>query len=384
MRAVVKHSHGHCKGYIRSGSSHEGPFLVGMQNFHNDNDSKYPYGYIYLSITLIEYKYSYFVIKKAGDVLYRLILQRLASIVGILLVVTIGTFVLIKLSPIDPVSMKFNLLGATPDPVVVAQIREQLGLNDPWWQQYLRWLGQIVQGDFGESILYALPVATILGGALPNTLGLVSLALVMGIVVTIPLGMLSAKYQDSWIDHGVRLVTFLALAIPSFWVGLLLLYLFGVKLQLVSVTNTTGFSAYVLPAVTLALWICGLYIRRLRNAILEVSRQPFVQGARALGLPEWMVYTRYIFPHVGLMLLPMMGVTMGAMLGGSAVIETVFAIKGIGYMMVQGIMARDYVLMQGYIIWITMVFIVINIIIDVLSVWLNPKRRAAIKGGSYE
>ena len=355
-----------------------------MQNFHNENHSNIHIG-VYLKIRIIvKIKYSYFLIKKAGDVLYRLILQRLASIVGILLVVTIGTFVLIKLSPIDPVSMKFNLLGATPDPIVVAQIREQLGLNDPWWQQYLRWLGQIVQGDFGESILYALPVATILGGALPNTLGLVSLALVMGIVVTIPLGMLSAKYQDSWIDHGVRLVTFLALAIPGFWVGLLLLYLFGVKLQLVSITNTNGFSAYVLPAVTLALWICGLYIRRLRNAILEVSRQPFVQGARALGLPEWMVYTRYIFPHVGLMLLPMMGVTMGAMLGGSAVIETVFSIKGIGYMMVQGIMARDYVLMQGYIIWITMVFIVINIIIDVLSVWLNPKRRAAIKGGSYE
>ena len=355
-----------------------------MQNFHNENHSNIHIG-VYLKIRIIvKIKYSYFLIKKAGDVLYRLILQRLASIVGILLVVTIGTFVLIKLSPIDPVSMKFNLLGATPDPVVVAQIREQLGLNDPWWQQYLRWLGQIVQGNFGESILYALPVATILGGALPNTLGLVSLALVMGIVVTIPLGMLSAKYQDSWIDHGVRLVTFLALAIPGFWVGLLLLYLFGVKLQLVSVTNTNGFSAYVLPAVTLALWICGLYIRRLRNAILEVSRQPFVQGARALGLPEWMVYTRYIFPHVGLILLPMMGVTMGAMLGGSAVIETVFSIKGIGYMMVQGIMARDYVLMQGYIIWITMVFIVINIIIDVLSVWLNPKRRAAIKGGSYE
>ena len=355
-----------------------------MLKFHNENHSNIHIG-VYLKIRIIvKIKYSYFLIKKAGDVLYRLILQRLASIVGILLVVTIGTFVLIKLSPIDPVSMKFNLLGATPDPVVVAQIREQLGLNDPWWQQYLRWLGQIIQGDFGESILYALPVATILGGALPNTLGLVSLALVMGIVVTIPLGMLSAKYQDSWIDHGVRLVTFLALAIPGFWVGLLLLYLFGVKLQLVSITNTNGFSAYVLPAVTLALWICGLYIRRLRNAILEVSRQPFVQGARALGLPEWMVYTRYIFPHVGLMLLPMMGVTMGAMLGGSAVIETVFSIKGIGYMMVQGIMARDYVLMQGYIIWITLVFIVINIIIDVLSVWLNPKRRAAIKGGSYE
>lgn len=316
--------------------------------------------------------------------LYRLILQRLASIVGILLVVTIGTFVLIKLSPIDPVSMKFNLIGATPDPVLVAQLREQLGLNDPWWQQYMRWLSQIVQGDFGESILYAVPVATLLKGALPNTLGLVSLSLVMGVVVTIPLGIVSAKYQDSWIDHGIRLVTFLALAIPGFWVGLLLLYLFGVKLQLVSVTNTTGFSAYILPAVTLALWLCGLYIRRLRNAILEVSRQPFVQGARALGLPEWMVYTRYIFPHVGLILLPMMGVTMGAMLGGSAVIETVFSIKGIGYMMVQGIVARDYILMQGYIIWITMVFIIINITIDVLSFGLNPKRRAAIKGGSYE
>ena len=323
-------------------------------------------------------------IKKVGDGLYRLLLQRLVSIVGILLVVTIGTFVLIKLSPIDPVVMKFNLVGATPDPVLVAQLREQLGLNDPWWQQYMRWLSQIIRGDFGESILYSMPVATLLSGALPNTLGLVSLSLIMGIIVTIPLGMLSATYQNSWVDHGVRLLTFLALAIPSFWVGLLLLYLFGVKLQLVSVTNTIGFSAYVLPAVTLALWLCGLYIRRLRNAILEVSRRPFVQGARALGLPEWMVYTRYIFPHVGLMLLPMMGVTMGAMLGGSAVIETVFAIKGIGYMMVQGIMARDFVLMQGYIIWITMVFIIINIIIDALSYWLNPKRRAAIQGGSYE
>lgn len=316
--------------------------------------------------------------------MYRLLLQRLVSIVGILLVVTIGIFVLIKLSPIDPVSMKFNLVGATPDPVLVAQLREQLGLNDPWWQQYMRWLSQIIRGDFGESILYSMPVATLLSGALPNTLGLVSLSLIMGVIVTIPLGMLSATYQNSWVDHGVRLLTFLALAIPSFWVGLLLLYLFGVKLQLVSVTNTIGFSAYVLPAVTLALWLCGLYIRRLRNAILEVSRRPFVQGARALGLPEWMVYTRYIFPHVGLMLLPMMGVTMGAMLGGSAVIETVFAIKGIGYMMVQGIMARDFVLMQGYIIWITMVFIIINIIIDALSYWLNPKRRAVIQGGSYE
>ncbi len=106
----------------------------------------------------------------------------------------------------------------------------------------------------------------------------------MGVAVTIPLGIVSAKYQDSWIDHGIRLVTFLALAIPGFWVGLLLLYLFGVKLQLVSVTNTNGFSAYVLPAVTLALWICGLYIRRLRNAILEVSRQPFVQGGASIRL----------------------------------------------------------------------------------------------------
>ena len=103
--------------------------------------------------------------------MYRLILQRLASIVGILLVVTIGTFVLIKLSPIDPVAMKFNLVGATPDPVLVEQMREQLGLNDPWWQQYVRWLGQLVRGDFGESILYSLPVATILGGALPKYIG---------------------------------------------------------------------------------------------------------------------------------------------------------------------------------------------------------------------
>ncbi len=277
MRAVVKHSHGHCKGFIWNGSSYEGPVLVYMLKFHNENHSNIHIG-VYLKIRIIvKIKYSYFLIKKAGDVLYRLILQRLASIVGILLVVTIGTFVLIKLSPIDPVSMKFNLLGATPDPVVVAQIREQLGLNDPWWQQYLRWLGQIIQGDFVSPFCTLYQWRPFL--AVPcKYLGASILSSCYGNSGDHTARMLSAKYQDSWIDHGVRLVTFLALAIPGFWVGLLLLYLFGVKLQLVSVTNTNGFSAYVLPAVTLALWICGLYIRRLRNAILEVSRQPFVQG----------------------------------------------------------------------------------------------------------
>lgn len=316
--------------------------------------------------------------------MFRLVLHRLVSILGILLVVTIGTFVLIKLSPIDPVAMKFTIVGATPDPVLVEQTRQELGLNDPWVTQYVRWLGQIVQGDFGQSIFFALPVIDILMGALPNTLLLVGLSIVVGLVLTVPCGILAAKYQNTWIDHGIRIFTFLALAIPSFWVGLLLLYWFGVKLQFISITNTKGITAFILPALTLGLWMAGLYIRRLRNAILEVESKPFVKGARALGLPESMVYRHYILPHVGLMLLPMFGVTMGGMLGGSAVIETVFALKGLGYMMVLGITARDYVLMQGYIIWITLIFIVINLAIDGLSVWLNPKRKLSLGGGSHE
>ena len=121
--------------------------------------------------------------------------------------------------------MKFNLVGATPDPVVVAQIREQLGLNDPWWQQYLRWLGQIVQGDFGESILYAVSCGHVVERGATKYIGARIFSACHGVAVTIPLGIVSAKYQDSWIDHGIRLVTFLALAIPGFWVGLLLLYL---------------------------------------------------------------------------------------------------------------------------------------------------------------
>lgn len=321
---------------------------------------------------------------KVGGSLFKLIARRVLSIVGMLLVVTVGTFVLFKLSPIDPVAMKFTLVGVTPDSVLIEQTRQALGLNDPWVTQYVRWLGQMLQGDFGESIFFALPVMDILGSALPNTVALVALSITIGLIITIPCGIAAARYQNTWVDHGIRMFTFLALAIPSFWVGLLLLYVFGVKFQFISITNTKGFSAYILPALTLGLWMAGLYIRRLRNAILEVSSKPFVKGARALGLPEVMVYRHYILPHVVLqLLLPMFGVTMGAMLGGSAVIETVFSLKGLGYMMVLGITARDYVLMQGYIIWITMVFIGINIIIDTLSVWLNPKRRLALKGGRH-
>lgn len=305
----------------------------------------------------------------------RLILYKVASILGLFFVITIVTFFLMQLSPTDPVSAKFYLQGMTPDPVVVERIRQELGLNDPWYMQYGRWLIHMLHGDFGQSIFYDVPVETLLADAIPKTLGLVMGAFIIGSTLAILLGVLSAKYEGTWVDYGVRIISFIALAIPSFWVGLLLLYAFAVKIPIFSVTNTKGLSAYVLPCITLGIWFAGLYIRRVRNATLEVLKSLPVMGARTMGVKEKYIYTQYVLPKVRLVLLSMVGISLGSMLGGSAVIETVFALKGMGFLMVTGIISRDYIVIQSYIVWAAMIYVVMNRFVDVWSYYYNPLRR---------
>lgn len=305
----------------------------------------------------------------------RVLLYKLASMVGVLFAVTVGTFLLMQMSSVDPVEARFYLQGATPDPNIVEQIRQELGLNDPWYVQYGRWLWQMLHGDFGQSIFLNVPVADLLQSALPRTLSLVAVSIGLGSVVSVVLGGLAAHYKDTWIDYGVRMVSFLALAVPAFWVGLLLLYLLAVKIPIFSVTNTKGLSAYILPSVTLATWFCGLYIRRIRNAVVQAQESLPVIGAKTLGICTVYIYRDYIIPQVRLVLLSMLGITTGAMLGGSAVIETVFAVKGMGQLIVNGILSRDYIVIQSYIVWISLVYVMVNTAVDILMYMLHPERR---------
>ena len=307
----------------------------------------------------------------------RAILRRLLHMAVVLLAMTGGTFLLMRLSPVDPVALHFVAMGTPADPVLAAQIRAELGLDDPLIVQYVRWLGGLFTGDMGYSIAFGLPVAVLIKEALPRTLELAALASFMALAVTLPLGILAYRRHGARVDEAIRIVSFLGISLPTFWVGLLLILIFSVKLRLIPVVATDDLRGMILPSTALALWLAGLYIRRIRSALLEEAGKNYVLGARTLGLSERTVLWKYIMPNALMTLLPMLGITMGNIMGGSAVIETIFGWRGMGQLMTAAILARDYQLMQAYVLWGAGVFVAANFVADVLSLWLDPRRLQA-------
>lgn len=307
------------------------------------------------------------------------ILRRLLHMAAVLLAMTGGTFLLMRLSPVDPVALHFVAMGTPADPVLAAQIRAELGLDDPLIVQYVRWLGGLFTGDMGYSIAFGSPVAVLIKEALPRTLELAALASFMALAVTLPLGILAYRRHGSRVDEAIRIVSFLGISLPTFWVGLLLILIFSVKLRLIPVVSTDDLRGMILPSAALALWLAGLYIRRIRSALLEEAGKNYVLGARTLGLSERTVLWKYIMPNALMTLLPMLGITMGNIMGGSAVIETIFGWRGMGQLMTTAIpiLARDYQLMQAYVLWGAGVFVAANFVADVLSLWLDPRRLQA-------
>ena len=312
-----------------------------------------------------------------GICMAQAILRRLLHMVVVLLAMTGGTFLLMRLSPVDPVALHFVAMGTPADPVLAAQIRAELGLDDPLIVQYVRWLGGLFTGDMGYSIAFGSPVAVLIKEALPRTLELAALASFMALAVTLPLGILAYRRHGSRVDEAIRIVSFLGISLPTFWVGLLLILIFSVKLRLIPVVSTDDLRGMILPSAALALWLAGLYIRRIRSALLEEAGKNYVLGARTLGLSERTVLWKYIMPNALMTLLPMLGITMGNIMGGSAVIETIFGWRGMGQLMTTAILARDYQLMQAYVLWGAGVFVAANFVADVLTLWLDPRRLQA-------
>ena len=307
----------------------------------------------------------------------RAILRRLLHMVVVLLAMTGGTFLLMRLSPVDPVALHFVAMGTPADPALAAQIRAELGLDDPLVVQYVRWLGGLFTGDMGYSIAFGSPVAVLMKEALPRTLELAALSSLMALAVTLPLGILAYRRHGSRVDEAIRIVSFLGISLPTFWVGLLFILIFSVKLRLIPVVATDDLRGMILPSAALALWLAGLYIRRIRSALLEEAGKNYVLGARTLGLSERTVLWKYIMPNALMTLLPMLGITMGNIMGGSAVIETIFGWRGMGQLMTTAILARDYQLMQAYVLWGAGVFVAANFVADVLTLWLDPRRLQA-------
>lgn len=306
--------------------------------------------------------------------------RRLVHIFLVLLGVSFLSFLLMYVSPGDPVRAMYAVSGSIPSEEVLEQTREELGLNDPFLIQYGNWVANCLRGDFGTSYSKGEEVATLLMERVWPTIQLALLSLVIMVLVAVPIGVYSALHQNTILDYLLRGTTFISISMPNFWVGLLLLYVVAMKLGwLPVVSNQMNFQRLILPAVTLAIAMAGKYARQVRAAILEELRQDYVAGARARGLSEGRVLWRHVLPNAVLPLITMLGLSLGSLLGGTAVVEVIFSYPALGSLAISAITSRDYPLIQGYVLWIALIYMAVNLVVDLSYHRLDPRLRKELQ-----
>lgn len=301
-------------------------------------------------------------------------INRLIQMVITLIGVSFLTFCLTYLSPGDPAAMVLEASDTIVSQEVLEQTREEMGLNDPFLVQYGNWIWGVLHGDMGMSYSGKKPVVDKLMEGFAGTVLLAITTIILILLISIPLGIFSAVHRNKIPDFIVRVFSFIGVSMPSFWVGLILLYIFGLKLGLFPIaTASISLNGIVLPALTLAIYQSAKYTRQVRTVILDELNQDYVIGARARGLSESAILWKHILPNAILPLITLLGMSIGWLLGGIAVIETVFAWPGLGRMAVYAITMRDYPLIEGFVLWIAIVYTVINFLVDLSYTYLDPR-----------
>jgi peptide/nickel transport system permease protein len=312
--------------------------------------------------------------------LLRHILARLAALIPILLGLSIASFALVHVIPGDPALV---MLGGEGTPQQVQELRKQLGLDRPLIVRYGEWLGRVLRGDLGESLYNRTRITDELRWRFPTTLALVCLSLLLSIGVGVPAGLISAVYRNSWIDHAARLLTLVSLSLPSFWLGLMLIILFSLKLNLlpivgykpITIDSWGGIRFLILPGAALGTYLAALLARLVRSSVLEVLGQEYIRTARAKGLPEHVVLFRHALRNALVPAVTVIGINVGILLGGSAVIETLFVLPGVGQLVVTALYNRDLPVIQGLILYISVLYVLINLAVDLLYTYLDPRLR---------
>jgi len=306
----------------------------------------------------------------------RQVVKRLGQIVIVLVGISFLSFLLIYLAPGDPVRAMFAVTGSIPSDEILEEMREKMGLNRPFLVQYGSWLLNCLQGDFGVSYTSGQPVTRLLAARVAPTVQLTLLSLAMMMVMAIPLGVLSALHQNRPLDHFIRGCTFFSISMPNFWVGLLLLYFVALKLGWLPVVSTgMGLQKMLLPAFTLSFAMAGKYARQVRAAVLEEMNQDYVSGARARGLTESVILWRHVIPNAMLPLITLLGLSLGSLLGGTAVVEVIFSYPALGSLAIAAITSMDYPVIQGFVLWISMIYMVVNLSVDISYNILDPRLR---------
>ena len=300
--------------------------------------------------------------------------RRLISLLPILLGITFLAFVIINLSPSNPaeVALRVNNIVATEEAIASKTI--ELGLDKPFIERYFLWVINSLKGDFGTSYVNGKDVLGLFGQALPNTLKLAFVALLITIVFSVVVGVLCAIYEGSIGDKITRALVFLGTAMPSFWIGILLIWMFSVKMKIFPTSGMTASNAVVLPSITLSLGYISTYVRLIRNNMVQNKHENYVYYARIRGLKESTII-KHIFKNSLQTSITALGMSIPKLIAGTVIVENIFAWPGVGRLCVTAIYNRDFPIIQAYILLMAIMFVVCNLLVDVASASIDPRMR---------
>jgi len=300
------------------------------------------------------------------------LIHRLLGILPVLLLISLLVFGFVHLLPGDPARLVAGQDATERD---IMAVRAALGLDRPLWEQYVTYVGNVLQGDFGVSLKTRRPVSEEIGERFFPTLWLTIISMVWATLFGLVIGVSSAVRRGRWQDHGGMLVAVSGISLPSFWLGLLLIDWFSVRLGWLPTSGYGTFSHFILPSITLGVGVAAVMARFTRSSFIEIAREDYIRTARAKGAFESLVVWKHILRNALIPIITMVGLQFGFLLGGSIVVETVFAWPGLGRLLVDSVSFRDYPVIQAEILLFSLEFILINLIVDVLYALVNPEIR---------
>ncbi|MFI3312294.1 MAG: nickel/cobalt ABC transporter permease [Eubacteriales bacterium] len=310
--------------------------------------------------------------------MHKYILKRTLAVIPLLLAISVFTFIFINLIPVDPAEVilrVWNIPVASEE--LIEATRESMGLNDPYIVRYFNWLVDAMHLDFGIS--YATPELTVMDKmtvAMPNTLNLASLSFVFVIMISLPIGFLCAVYKDTWFDKLTRGFVFLTTAMPAYWIGLVLMWVVAVKLKWLPTSgNFEGFKSLILPAITVASSYISIFIRLIRNNMIENMSQDYVHYANVRGLKQSSILVKHILKNSLHTCVVAIGMSIPQLIAGTIVVENVFAWPGLGTLCITSVFSRDMPVIQAYVLLVGVLFVVFNLLFDILQGIMDPKMR---------
>ncbi|MBY4632052.1 ABC transporter permease [Rhizobium croatiense] len=306
---------------------------------------------------------------------YKFVLTRPLQFLPVIFGISVITFILVRLIPGDPAR---NILGTRATPAALASIRAQYGLDQPIWLQYLYFLKNLANGEMGKSILYKIDVLKLIVTRIEPTLALVASSVVLSVLIAVPMAAIAARNAGRAPDHAVRIVSTFGIGFPPFWLGLMLIILFSVELGMLPVSGYGAsigdkLSHLVLPSLTVALSLSTVLTRSLRAAMIEQLKSDVATAARARGMPEGIVFWRHVLPNSLVSTINLLAVNIGWLIGGTVVVESVFALPGMGQLLVRAIFSRDYMVVQGVAMVFACATVLINFIADIVTVAVDPR-----------